>query len=162
MKERAEGSVSICVFASTAHCFPWQIMIMHALVCMPVWLDFCQINASLAQFLITSITAFFGAKDMMHVDLWAIWSSKQWAKAKTCFSNFWCFFKHEKFPHQLKDESAKISDSTKAGVTTLNRAFACFVFRQTSRCAPSIFNIDQKFHGLYCFWGLYIQKTVLD
>ena len=25
---------------------------------------------------------------------------------------------------------------------------------------PGIFNLDQKFHGLSCFWGLYIQETV--
>ena len=30
----------------------------------------------------------------------------------------------------------------------------------TLKCTPSIFNIDQKFHGLSCFWGLYIHETV--
>ena len=26
--------------------------------------------------------------------------------------------------------------------------------------APGIFNLNQKFHGLFCFWGLYIHETV--
>ena len=29
-----------------------------------------------------------------------------------------------------------------------------------SQCTPGIFNLDQKFHGLSCFWGLYIHETV--
>ena len=27
----------------------------------------------------------------------------------------------------------------------------------TAQCAHSIFNLDQKFHGLSCFWGFNIQ-----
>ena len=26
-----------------------------------------------------------------------------------------------------------------------------------SQCAPGVFNLNQKFHGLSCFWGLYIR-----
>ena len=33
-------------------------------------------------------------------------------------------------------------------------------FIDGSQCAPSIFNLDQKCHGLSCFWGIYIPKTV--
>ena len=29
-----------------------------------------------------------------------------------------------------------------------------------AQCAPSIFNLDQKFHGLSCFWGIDIHETV--
>ena len=29
-----------------------------------------------------------------------------------------------------------------------------------SQCTPDIFNLDQKFHGLSCFWGIDIQETV--
>ena len=29
-----------------------------------------------------------------------------------------------------------------------------------SQCAPGIFNLDQKFHGVSCFWGLYIHEIV--
>ena len=28
------------------------------------------------------------------------------------------------------------------------------------QCTPSIFNLDQKFHGLSCFWGIDIHETV--
>ena len=31
-----------------------------------------------------------------------------------------------------------------------------------SQCAPSIFNLDQKFHGLSCFWGIDINEAVLN
>ena len=27
-------------------------------------------------------------------------------------------------------------------------------------CTPSIFNLDQKFHGLSCFWGFRVYKRV--
>ena len=29
-----------------------------------------------------------------------------------------------------------------------------------TQCAPTIFNLDQKFHGLSCFWGVDIHETV--
>ena len=29
-----------------------------------------------------------------------------------------------------------------------------------SQCAPSIFNLDQKFHGLPCFWSFHTYKRV--
>ena len=29
-----------------------------------------------------------------------------------------------------------------------------------SQCAPGIFNLDQKFHGVSCFWGRYIHEIV--
>ena len=32
--------------------------------------------------------------------------------------------------------------------------------RQDTVCAPGVFNLDQKFHGLSHFWGLYIHETV--
>ena len=32
----------------------------------------------------------------------------------------------------------------------------------TLKCTPSIFNIDQKFHGLSCFWGIDIHEAVLN
>ena len=28
------------------------------------------------------------------------------------------------------------------------------------QCAPGIFNLNQKFHGVSCFWGLYIHEIV--
>ena len=28
------------------------------------------------------------------------------------------------------------------------------------QCAPGIFNLDLKFHRLFCFWGLYIHEIV--
>ena len=31
---------------------------------------------------------------------------------------------------------------------------------KSSQCAPGVFNLDQKFHELSCFWGLYIHETV--
>ena len=31
---------------------------------------------------------------------------------------------------------------------------------ETTQCAPGIFNLDQKFHGVSCFWGLYMHKIV--
>ena len=30
----------------------------------------------------------------------------------------------------------------------------------TTQCVPGIFNLDQKFHGLSCFWGIDIHETV--
>ena len=30
----------------------------------------------------------------------------------------------------------------------------------SSQCAPCIFNLVQKFHGLSCFWGIDIHETV--
>ena len=35
-----------------------------------------------------------------------------------------------------------------------------FSLGQKSQCAHSIFNLDQKFHGLSCFWGIDIHETV--
>ena len=32
--------------------------------------------------------------------------------------------------------------------------------KTTTQCAPSIFNLDQKFHGLSCFWDIDINETV--
>ena len=29
-----------------------------------------------------------------------------------------------------------------------------------TQCTPCIFNLDQKFHGLSCFWGIDIHETV--
>ena len=29
-----------------------------------------------------------------------------------------------------------------------------------TQCPPGIFKLDQKFHGPFCFWGLYIHETV--
>ena len=29
-----------------------------------------------------------------------------------------------------------------------------------TQCIAGIFNLDQKFHGLSCIWGLYIHETV--
>ena len=31
---------------------------------------------------------------------------------------------------------------------------------EEAQCALSIFNLDQKFHGLSCFWGIDIHETV--
>ena len=33
------------------------------------------------------------------------------------------------------------------------------ILRYSPQCAPSIFNLDQKFHGLSCFWGIDIHET---
>ena len=35
-----------------------------------------------------------------------------------------------------------------------------FFTHSRSQFAPDIFNLDQKFHGLSCFWGIYIYETV--
>ena len=34
-----------------------------------------------------------------------------------------------------------------------------WMFVNNTQCVPGIFNLNQKFHGLSCFWGLYIHKT---
>ena len=31
---------------------------------------------------------------------------------------------------------------------------------ERTQCAPSISNLDQKFHGLSCFWGIDIHEIV--
>ncbi len=33
-------------------------------------------------------------------------------------------------------------------------------FMVGTQCTPVFFNLDQKFHGISCFWGLYIHETV--
>ena len=35
-------------------------------------------------------------------------------------------------------------------------------FIDGSQCAPSIFNLDQKFHGISCFWGIDTHEAVLN
>ena len=27
-----------------------------------------------------------------------------------------------------------------------------------AQCAPGIFNLNQKFHGVFCFWGLFTHE----
>ena len=43
---------------------------------------------------------------------------------------------------------------------TLTKQICKFQNNHNSQCAPSIFNLDQKFHGLSCFWGIDIHETV--
>ena len=40
------------------------------------------------------------------------------------------------------------------------RTFKLFSHSQHSQCTPGIFNLNQKFNGLSCFWGLYIHEAV--
>ena len=33
------------------------------------------------------------------------------------------------------------------------------MYESKTQCAPCIFNLDQNFHGLFCFWGIYVHET---
>ena len=43
--------------------------------------------------------------------------------------------------------------------TFFSMTVMCVRFAHKSQCAPSVFNLDQKFHGLSCFWGIDIHET---
>ena len=87
------------------------------------------------------------------------------------------FSEHQKYPifcFEKKTSSNNTVQKNQSNEMGMNGNGAGFISRrnsresekaarqlfQSSQCAPSIFNLDQKFHGFSCFWGIDIHETV--